>query len=145
MTASGERGSAIVEFLGVALLLLVPLVYLVLTLAAIQAATFAAEGAAREAGRIVAQAESLEEAGPRARLATELAFADHGITVDGRDALRLTCEEDPCHTPGARVHVEVAASVRLPLIPDVLGAAVPLEVPVVAEHLAVVPEFGGAP
>ena len=46
-----DAGNAIVEFLGAALLLLVPLVYLVLVLGRLQAATFATAGAAREAAR----------------------------------------------------------------------------------------------
>jgi len=41
----GERGSALVELQGVSLVLLVPLVYLMLTMARIQAASFAAEAA----------------------------------------------------------------------------------------------------
>lgn len=46
-----DRGSAMVEFLGAALILLVPLLYLVLVLAQVQSAAFAAEGAARESMR----------------------------------------------------------------------------------------------
>jgi hypothetical protein len=140
----GEQGSAVVEFLGVALVLLVPLVYLVLTLAAVQGATFAAEGAAREAGRIVAGAESMDDALPRAATAAELAFADHGLDVDGGEVVRLTCEATPCHTSGGRVHVEVVTAVPLPLVPEFLRGVLPMEVTIAAEHLAVVPEFGGA-
>lgn len=145
VAGGGERGSAVVEFLGISVLLLIPLVYLVMTLGAVQAATFAAEGAAREAGRIVARAPSMDEAVPRAAMATELAFADHGIAVDGGEAVRYACEADPCHTPGARVHVEVTASVTLPLVPQFLGAVVPMAVTVAGEHLAVVPAFGAPP
>ncbi|WP_164737358.1 pilus assembly protein [Georgenia sp. SYP-B2076] len=140
-----DRGSAIVEFLGVSLLLLVPVLYLVLTLSRVQAAAFAAEGAAREAGRIVAQAASLAEATARAERAVELAFADQGFDVDGAGALVATCAADPCLTPGAVVQVEVGIAVALPLLPSFLDAAVPAEVPVTATHLAVVGEFREAP
>jgi hypothetical protein len=140
-----DRGSAVVEFLGVTLLLLVPIVYLVLTLSRVQAATFAAEGAAREVGRVVAQAETLEAGLARAERAVELAFADQGFDVDGGQALRVSCATVPCLTPGAEVHVEVATAVGLPLVPDFLREAVPAEVPIAAGHLVMVPEFREVP
>lgn len=136
-----ETGSAVVEFLGVALLLLVPMVYLVLTVGRIQAAVFAAEGAAREAGRIVVRAETFEEGAARARAAVGLAFDDQGIPVSGADALRFSCESDPCLTPGGRIVVEVRAAVGLPGVPEFARGIVPAEVPVAAEYVAVVDEF----
>lgn len=51
---SAERGSAIIEFIGVSTLVLVPVIYLVLTLADLQAGLFSVESAARETGRILA-------------------------------------------------------------------------------------------
>ncbi|MPV36727.1 pilus assembly protein [Georgenia subflava] len=145
LTDTRDRGSAVVEFLGVSLLLLVPALYLVLTLSRVQAASFAAEGAAREAGRIVAQAQSLEEATVGAEAAVELAFGDQGFDVDGADLLRAECSAEPCLTPGAQVLVEVATEVPLPLVPSFLTDAVPAHVPVSASHLVVVPEFREAP
>lgn len=141
----GERGSAVVEFLGVSLLLLVPVVYLVLTLSTVQAATFAAEGAARDAGRMVAQAPTMAEATMGARAAVEVAFADQGLDVDGARALRATCSGEPCLAPGSHVLVEVSADVPLPLVPDFLAGTVPAAVPVRATHLTVVPAFREAP
>src|ERR687898_866630 len=49
---SSDRGSASLEFLTVGIILLVPLVYLVLALAAIQAGALGVEGAARQAARV---------------------------------------------------------------------------------------------
>ena len=140
-----ESGSAVVEFIGVTLVLLLPLVYLVLTLGRVQAAAFAAEAAARESGRVLSQAEDLPTAVGQAHTAVELAFGDHGITVDPEAALSFTCSEEPCLSPGGQIHVEVAAVVALPLVPDFLAGALPLEVPVEAVHLAAVPEFRGTP
>lgn len=140
-----DTGSATVEFLGVALLLLVPLVYLVLVLGKIQAAVFAGEGAAREAGRIIARAASVEEGAARAQTAVEMAFADQAIAVSGRDALHLECERVPCLTPGSRVLIEVSAAVDLPGVPAFLSAALPTQVPVSAVFVTVVDEFREAP
>ncbi|MPV87335.1 pilus assembly protein, partial [Georgenia ruanii] len=130
-----------VEFLGVSLLLLVPIVYLVLTLARVQAAAFAAEGAAREAGRILAQAESLDAGVARAERAVALAFSDQGFDVEGGAALAVTCAQDPCLAPGAQVLVRVDMAVDLPLVPDAIRAEVPARVPVSAAHLVVVGTF----
>src|SRR4051794_3589223 len=47
----GEEGSALVEFVFLAVVMLVPIVYLIVTLARIQAGTLAVEQASREAGR----------------------------------------------------------------------------------------------
>jgi hypothetical protein len=140
-----ESGSAVVEFLGVALLLMVPLVYLILTVGRIQAAVFAAEGAARESGRLVVRAETFEEGAARARAAVDLAFADQGIAVSGADSLRMRCEQDPCLTPGSRIVIEVGAVVGLPGVPDFARGAVPVEVPVSASYVAVVDEFREVP
>ncbi|MGO1174365.1 MAG: peptidase T4 [Actinomycetaceae bacterium] len=137
-----EAGSAIVEYLGVALVLLLPLIYLVVALGRIQAASFAAEGAARESGRIVAQADSeAAAAGPAVR-AVELAFADQGFDVDGVSALHITCSADPCHTPGAEIDVQVATAVALPLLPESIGS-VPTSITVESRHLVAVEEHRG--
>lgn len=140
-----DAGSAVVEFLGVSLLLLVPLVYLVLTLGRIQAAAFAAEGAAREAGRVVVSAASFGEGVARARAAADLAFADQGIEASGADAVSLACEADPCLEPGARILVDVAVRVGLPGVPAVIRSSVPTEIPVSAQFVAVVDEFREVP
>jgi hypothetical protein len=134
-----------VEFLGVSLLLLVPLVYLVLSLGEVQAAVFASEGAAREAGRAIVRSASWEEGVARARAAVELAFHDQGIPVSGADALRLRCELDPCLTPGGRIVTEVDAAVPLPGVPRALAGRLPTHVPVSARFVAVVDEFREVP
>ncbi|MGC5629453.1 pilus assembly protein [Georgenia sp. Z1344] len=137
-----EAGSAIVEYLGVALLLLLPLIYLVVAISRIQAASYAAEGAAREAGRIVAQADDEASAAGPAAFAVELAFADQGFDVDGAGSLVITCEADPCHTPGARIDVEVTTVVALPLLPTSI-AGVPTSMSVEARHLVLVEDHRG--
>lgn len=141
----GENGSAVVEFLGVALVLLIPTVYLIITLGRVQAATFAADGAARDAGRLIAQAETFEQGVAEAALAVELAFADQGLDVDGASALEVTCQEDPCLSPGAYLHLEVATDVRLPLAPPFLEDALGTTVRVEAEAMTAVDDFREAP
>ncbi len=131
-----DEGSAVVEFLGVTLVLLVPLVYLVLVLGQLQAAAFAVDGAAREAVRAVTSVAGRSTtpgadlpAGARAVAAVGIALADQGIDADPLAALDLACE-DGCTAPGSGVTATVRIEVALPLVPDVLRSAVPLSVPV---------------
>lgn len=138
---AGEEGSAVVEFLATALLLLIPTVYLILTFAAVQAATYAAESAARDVGRILSRSTDLTEAHDRAQITTHLAFADHGIDVDPTRALTVSCEASPCLTPGAGIHIAVNVEVPLPLLPDFLRSSLPAAVTVSADALATVDRF----
>ena len=52
----GERGSALVEFVFIALVVFVPLIYIVAGFSAVQRGVFASTAAAREAGRAVEEA-----------------------------------------------------------------------------------------
>ncbi len=144
---TGDEGSAVVEFLGVALVLLVPLVYLVLTLGRLQAAAFAVDGAAREAVRAVTSAASLDSptgaempAGARAVAAVGIALADQGLDVDPAAALVLDCAEG-CTAPGSAVAATIQVQVELPLVPGFLRSAVPLRIPVSAHAAGHVERF----
>jgi Flp pilus assembly protein TadG len=131
-----DEGSAMVEFVGLSLLLLLPLLYLVLTVFTVQRTTFGATAAAREAGRAYAtaptEAAALERARYAARLALqdqgvgtepELAFAPAGAGCDGAggDAASLS--------PGARFVICVRTTAALPfadrgLLREVTGGGV---------------------
>lgn len=127
-----DDGSAVVEFLGVALLLLVPTVYLVLVLGRLQAAAFAVDGAAREAVRGFVTAQDAASGAQRATAAVGLALADQGLDpAVAEDALQLACE-GACLAPGAVVTAHVAVEVGLPGVPGWLQDVVPLVVPVTA-------------
>lgn len=139
--AGGDRGSALVEFLGISLVLLVPTVYLVLVLGRIQAATFAAEGAAREASRVYVAADDAAQAAVRAVTAVGIAFADQGFDDDPVGALDVRCSADPCLTPGAEVAATVQLRVPLPFVPSFVRDVVPLEVPVQARRVAPVDAY----
>ncbi|WP_369799760.1 pilus assembly protein [Cellulosimicrobium sp. I38E] len=135
-----EQGSAVVEFLGVALVLLVPVVYLVLTAGRLQAATFAVEGASREAARAFVTAPSGDDGARLAEAAVRLALDDQGFRPGG-DVLTISCSATPCLEPGAEVVARVKFDVPLPLVPSFVRAAVPLAVPVEAQHVASVDEY----
>jgi Na+-transporting methylmalonyl-CoA/oxaloacetate decarboxylase gamma subunit len=139
-----DEGSAVVEFLGVALVLLVPLTYLVLVVGRLQAATFAAEGAAREAARVFVASDEPADGASRALAAAGVAFADQGLRDDPATAVSIACSA-ACLTPGSEVTVDVQVDVPLPFVPAFVRGAVPLEIPVTARRTAVVDEYREAP
>lgn len=140
-----DRGSASLEFLVAGLLMLVPLVYLILTLGAVQSAALATEGAARQAARVFVQAATVAEGAKAAQRALDLALADHGVTAQGT-TLAITCSPRPdaCLTRRGWVTVEVAVRVPLPLVPPVFDLRVPLALPVEASATQQVSRFWGA-
>jgi hypothetical protein len=140
---TGECGSAVIEFVFLAVLMLVPLVYLVMVLARLQAGSYAASAAVREAGRAFVTAAEADEAVARAEAAARIAFEDQGFGGDG--TLTTACDGDPCLRPEGRITMEATLVVPLPLVPAFARDVVPLEVPVTASHVAVVDRFRGQP
>ncbi len=145
VTASRDGGSAVVEFVTIGVLMLVPVVYLVVAVAGVQAAAFATESAAREAARIVVTGTDEEQSRQRVVAAVGWALRDQGIAADPSEAVQVRCSAQPCLTPGGDVTVTVAVDVPLPAVPAVVSRAVPLVVPVSATHTQVVDEFGVGP
>jgi hypothetical protein len=132
--AAGEEGSAALEFVTAGLLLLVPLVYLILTLSAVQAGALAVEGAARQAARVFVQASGPEEAAGRAARAIDFGLADYGIMSDAA-SVTFACRDSSaasCPSRNAVVTVTVRVDVALPLVPDVLDLSRAASVPVQA-------------
>ncbi len=138
-----EQGSAVVEFVTLAVILLIPLVYLVLLLGRVQAGAYAVSQASREAGRAYVTAGTGEDAGARARAAARIAFADQRFEEVGR--LELACDGTPCLRPDGRVRTTATVRVPLPLVPAFVRDVVPLSVPVSASHVSTVDRFRGFP
>ncbi|GMA18580.1 pilus assembly protein [Arsenicicoccus piscis] len=139
---ASDEGSASLEFIAVAVLLLVPLIYLIGTLARVQAATYAAAGAARDAGRLFVAAPDEGAAQSAAQAASRIVLDDYGFADSGTTQVR--CLGSPCLAPDAKVQVEVRIQVDLPLIPRFVRGAVPLAIPVTASHVASVDRYGVA-
>lgn len=135
-----ERGTALVEMVWLAILLLVPLLYVVLTAFEAQREAYAASAAARSAGRAFVTAPDQASAHARAQAAARLAYRDQGI--DQAPALRITCDPSPraCLTPGSVVRAEVRSKITLPLLPAVFGSQSP-GIEVDAAHEAPYGEF----
>ncbi|MFD6053365.1 TadE family protein [Agromyces sp. NPDC060279] len=132
-----ERGSASLEFLGAALLLMLPIVYLVLALGDLQAAAFAAEGASRHGARVAVREAEASDVRRSANAAVDLVLDDFGRSDDERRVV-VDCGGARCDVPGARVRVTVQLDVRLPFAPPVLGLDRVLVVPIEASALQTV-------
>jgi hypothetical protein len=127
-----DTGSASLEFITAGLILLVPLVYLVLAMAAVQGGAFAVEGAARQAARVYVQSADETEGRLRATRAVEFGLADYGIAAaDAQVLITCTGPSNACLSRRATVTVTVRVDVPLPLVPDILAlrnaATVPLQ------------------
>ncbi len=131
----GDGGSAVVEFIVVAVAVLIPLSYLALSVAHLQSAAYATSLAAREAGRSFATAVTVPAARAAAVAAARLAFDDHEVDLP-KGALTVSCI-GACLAPGSTVVTEVAWRVPLPWLPD-------LSVPVVSRHVEPIDDFRSA-
>ena len=140
-----DRGSASLEFLTVGIILLVPLVYLVLAVAAIQAGALGVEGAARQAARVAVLAADRGSSDAAVDRAVRVALADYGIDA-GTASVALSCDRTDCREPGARVSASVVARVELPMVPDFLALTAVGSVPIEASATQTVSRFAtGAP
>lgn len=147
LRVADDRGGAIVEFLGIAVLALIPLTYLIISLAQVQAATYAAESIARSASRTVVSTgiDSIDhgtpalvayEAGVEQAHGSALLIAeDFGVTPPD---LALSCEGE-CLAPGSEILAHVRIDVPLPGVPDLVRRAIPMVVTVDAAAPAHVP------
>ena len=125
-----ESGSALVEFVFVALVVFVPLVYLVAGFSAVQRGVFASTEAAREAGRAIGTAPDVATGLARAERAAALAVEDQSVdATDVRVAYApagASCDAAgayaPTLAPGEEFSVCVTVTVRIPLLPDFIDA-----------------------
>ncbi|WP_231554536.1 hypothetical protein [Arthrobacter sp. L77] len=134
-----ESGSAVVEFVFLGVLLLVPVVYLVLTVGQLQGGSFAVVGAADQAAKVYVDATTPQEADARAREAARIALADFGFGPE-QAVVDIACS-DQCLTPGTTVTVVVRLDVPLPLIPAIAGTH-PSAATVDATSTQIVERFG---
>lgn len=111
-----DSGSALVEFVFLAVLLLVPLIYVVLTAVSVQRAAFGMTAAARDAARAYATAGDDAVGERRAEVAVRLALHDEGVawSPQGRVVDCGACD----YAPGSRFTVALSAQVPVPLVPS---------------------------
>ncbi|MCI0686665.1 MAG: hypothetical protein L0Y54_05425 [Sporichthyaceae bacterium] len=131
-----DDGSAIIEFCYLAILLMVPLVYVVLVVFEVQRAGYAVTQAAREAGRAFVTTDRPADAHARAYAAAWLALRDHGLELRPGQ-LRIECGMDGpagCLRPGNQVLIRLDTEVPLPLTPAVFAGRAPASIAVHGVH-----------
>ena len=111
-----------VELVWLGVLLLVPILWIVLSVFEVQRGAFGVSAAARSAGRAYALAPTDAEGERRARAVAEQALVDQGLD-DAPLEVSVTCTPYPgdCHRGTSVITVRVATRVDLPLVPDALG------------------------
>lgn len=140
-----DVGSAALEFIAVGLLLLVPLVYLVIALGAVQEQSLGVETGARHIARVVATAPDSGAAAARADAVLRAVVEEYGLDRS-RVGVSLTCRPvaAECPSAGSTVVVEVRTRVALPLVPPILGLDRIVSVPVEASAVQKVSRFRGS-
>jgi Flp pilus assembly protein TadG len=122
-----DSGAAIVEFVMLGVVLLIPLMYLALAVSAVQRSLYGVTQAAREAGRAYATG-TIEKAAERALYAAQLAMEDQGLSSDGITVLYGPADTD-CRAagtepwplmPGAEFAVCVTRTITVPAVPGML-------------------------
>jgi hypothetical protein len=139
-----DAGSAIVEFVGLAVVLLIPVIYLVLALGRLQAASFAVDSSARAAARAFTAAPDEPTGRSRALAMVRLGLHDQGFDVDPAAAAQLRCSGTPCLTPSGRVTVRVSVDVVLPGVPALVDRFAGAHVTVRSTRSATVDAFRAA-
>lgn len=123
-----DAGRALIEVIFLAVLILIPTIYILISFLRIQAATFAVSQGARDAGRVMDFAPTTGIGVARAEEIARLALTDQHIPTDGMD-LRFVPVGNDCVTSaeitpslqaGAVYDVCVVAVVTLPGVPSVI-------------------------
>ncbi len=109
-----ESGSALLEFLALGLLLLVPTLYFLLAVFSLQSGAMAANAASHQAIQLIQAAgyRSIEQA--QLQQAAVFAASDYGVPADSV-TIAASCLGD-CSAQ-ASIRVEVTVSLALPLLP----------------------------
>ena len=121
-----QRGSALVELTWLGVLLIVPMLWIVLSVFEVQRGAFGVSSAARAAARAYALAPDDGVGRVRAEQVARQALADQGL-VGVPMTVSVTCVPYPhaCHQGTSVITLRVATRVDLPLLPEVLGGQAP--------------------
>ena len=143
-----DDGNAIVEYLILGVLFLIPLVYVFLAVFAVQSTAYGVTAAAREAARAFVTAPTTTDGLTRACAAAAIALRNESAdTFDCSTQLAVQCViRDACAVslePGLMIRVIVRARAELPFLPGSLFGH-PLGVDVSAQHDEVVDSFRAA-
>ena len=114
--SGAQQGSAVVEFTFLAVLLMVPVVYFVVTVGQIQGGSFAVVGAADQAAKVFVTQSDPASARIAAERSVLVALKDYGHSPEST-SVTITCDRAGCLSAGTTVTVTVQLDVSLPMMP----------------------------
>nr|WP_284987005.1 hypothetical protein [Arthrobacter sp. fls2-241-R2A-172] len=114
--SGAQEGSAVVEFIFLALLLMVPVFYFVVTVGQLQGGSFAVVGAADQAAKVYVAQSNPAGAQRAAEQTVLVALKDYGYTPE-QASFEVSCDRPDCSSAGATVSVVVHLDVPLPMMP----------------------------
>ncbi len=118
--AHSDHGTALIEFVWLAIVLLVPMVYILIAVFDLQRAAYGVSAASKSAARAFLLAPDEASARHRAEEAASLALEDQNVRA-GAVSIVCTPSQSLCLTPGSSVRVVVRVTQKLPLTPTFLG------------------------
>jgi Flp pilus assembly protein TadG len=126
MSRRDQRGSALVELSWLGILLVLPVLWIVMSVFQVQRGAFGVSAAARAAARAYSLAPDDASGLVRARTAARVALDDQGVHGASLD-VRVTCTPYPadCHQGTSVITVSVHSRVLLPMMPSALGGSRP--------------------
>lgn len=123
-----DAGNAILEFVVLGVLLMVPLIFIVLAVFRVQGSAYGVTEAAREAGRSFVHARSSDDAYAQACTAATVALENQIPDPFDCQNLRISCLSGNCLydaasggirlTAGTTIRVEIDLAVSLPMLPS---------------------------
>lgn len=117
----GERGSALVEFCWVGLILFIPITWIVITVFEVQQGAFAVNGAARAAARAYALAPDDATGAERAQAVVDQTLADQGGDGQvGKVSVSCVPFKDNCHAGTSLITITIESGVTLPFLPAMM-------------------------
>src|SRR5699024_3165952 len=138
-TEPPDSGTAVIEFIFASVVLLIPVIYLMLTLSQMQAASYATTSAAISASRIAARDANPSEA--RADAVAKIHSAAFGL--DGSPSSITASCAGPCGHAGSLVTARVETRVSLPGLPLIFGPDHAPHITLRASHTDVVATGAG--
>jgi hypothetical protein len=129
--ADTDGGRAILELIVLGVLVMIPMLYIAISLLQLQATTFATTQAARDAARLLDNAPSIGIGQAQALAAAHQTLTDHNVSAEGLQIRYVNtgadCQNAPKHTPdlipGTTYDICVIDPLNLPHLPDGLTAA----------------------
>lgn len=140
-----DRGSAALEFILVGLVLLVPVVYVIISLGLIQGQTLGVEAGARHIARTISNASDVGTVRERADRVLASVVEEYGLDPAAVEfSMACVPATAECPEPGATIIVNLSTRVALPLVPAVFGLERLASIPVDASAAQKASRFWGS-